>query len=72
MPEYRFHSLPVSDASALPTGVFYRDAAALTWGLRQSYGGVEVWEADRFVGRVYPPDASTRGDPALGSACKRE
>ncbi|HYE47413.1 MAG TPA: hypothetical protein VEA44_16735 [Caulobacter sp.] len=63
MPAYRFYDLTPPEPEAMSQGVFFSDAAAMTWGFRRAGpGGIEVWQGDRFVGRLHGADSLAAGE----------
>lgn len=54
MPAYRFYDLTPPDPEEIWQCAFYSDGAAMAWGFRRAGpGGIEVWQGERFVGRLH-------------------
>ncbi|MDO9337335.1 MAG: hypothetical protein Q7T61_13110 [Caulobacter sp.] len=59
MPAYRFYDLTPTEPQEMSRGVFFSDGAAMTWGFRLAGpGGIEVWQGERFVGRLHGADVA--------------
>ena len=54
MPAYRFYNPARPDDAPVHEQIFFNDSAALRWAFKTAGpGGVEVWESQRFVGRLH-------------------
>lgn len=65
MPAYRFYDLTPPEPEEIGHEAFFSDGAAMAWGFRRAGpGGIEVWQGERFVGRLHGADAQAAGPPA--------
>lgn len=60
MPAYHFHRLSFPGGDPAPrVEVFYADDAAMRWVIGGAMsGGCDVWQGQRYVGRVHGPQAA--------------
>lgn len=68
MPAYQFHRLSLAGGDPAPlVEMFYADDAAMRWVMDRVTDGCDVWQGQRFVGRVHGP-ATTSARPEASEA----